>query len=490
MSRMPRRVLTVVSICLAPATLIGCGNRKAEEPAPPVESEPITEVATPQPEPASDTNAPPIPSEPVLEPELIAAHLETLEPVAKLGGRLFFDSRMSNPGANLAASCRTCHVPPFLSDGQQLYSDSVPLSVLPANSTGGKITSKRNAPTLQDATKLASFNADGAYTDLDTFLWAKLTSDHMGWEGDQEDQIRNEIHALMFNDIGDDTFADGTYAEQMKSAIGLDVETAAQQEVLDAIVSSLKTYLDTIVSTETSAYDAFAYLNRFNEGLTDPTDTPEDLAGRVFGRISNQEGRVLIRFPNVFDEAAYQGYKTFMRIEPTFNSTTLETENSIGSCVVCHVPPLFTDGLFHNTGVAQTSYDAQFGVGAFSALNIEEAEGIDLGRFGVDPNVENFAEFRTPGLRSISKTGPYFHDGSAQSLEEVIRHKIRVSDLAKSGKLRNPHPAFVAMNLTDADVPNLIAFLEALTEVPEEDYRDFRIDNVRIRRDPNAIEEE
>lgn len=481
------RLLThAAAILLLMLAISGCGSRDTPDTTPvePVEIESATVE-----EAESAEIVPPEPEAPTREPEMIAAHLETLDPIPKLGGRLFFDSRMSNPGANLAASCRTCHVPPFLSDGQQLYSDSVPLSVLPANSTGGKITSRRNAPTLQDTTSLEQLNWDGRHTDVDAFLWDKLISVHMGWEEGQEEQARNEIHALMFNDQGEDAYADGSYIEQFKSALGFDVETAEQQDVLNAVVQCLRAFLDTIHTTKTSGYDAFAFLNRLNEGLTDPTDTPEELSGRIFGRISNQEGRVLIRFPNVFNESAYQGYKTFMRFGPTYSTVTLETETSVGACVMCHVPPMFTDGRFHNTGVTQLAYDAEHGDGTFMELDPANVEGADLGRYAIDPQEGTLAAFRTPGLRNVEMTAPYNHDGGQRSLEEVIRHKIRISELAKAGKLRNPHPAFLAMNLTDADVPNLIAFLKTLSEVPEEEYRDFRIENVRIRRDPDVEEQ-
>lgn len=84
------------------------------------------------------------------EQDIVRRALLTLEPKAKLGGRLFYDSRMSNAGANLATSCRSCHVPPFVSSNKQMFADVRDLSVIPANSTGGKLTTKRNTPNLQD----------------------------------------------------------------------------------------------------------------------------------------------------------------------------------------------------------------------------------------------------------------------------------------------------------------------------------------------------
>ncbi|MGL4880013.1 MAG: cytochrome B6, partial [Waterburya sp.] len=49
--------------------------------------------------------------------------------------------------------------------------------------------------------------------------------------------------------------------------------------------------------------------------------------------------------------------------------------------------------------------------------NINQA---DLGRFNVTGNEEDRYVFRVPGLRNVELTAPYFHDGSAESLEQAI----------------------------------------------------------------------
>lgn len=488
-------------IAMGVATAMAIGGCSSEEtPSEPETSSEVQEeessasteaaaetVAAEQVELATNTRVPESPQASIKE------HLEGLRPIRKLGGRIFFDSRMSNPGANLATSCSTCHVPPFWSNGQKVYSDNLAVSVIPANSRGGKLTAVRNTPSLQDAKLSPSLNADGAYGDLDGVVREKLISEHLGWESDQELQAYNEIHALMLNDQGDDLFADGTYIEQFKAAADVNLEALAQEDVITQVVEAVKAYLRSIETKNTSAYDALAFLNRFNEGLGDANDTPQAMSGRIYGRIANQEGRVLIRFPNIYTEEAYQGYKTFIRVEPTFSSSVEGLEENIGNCIACHVPPRFTDGSFHNTGTAQTDYDATHGEGAFAKLNAEDAvfarvtaddpSKIDLGRYNVQASEGAVGLFRTPGLRNIELTAPYNHDGRLMTLEDVIRHKIMVSEMAKAGTLRNPDPAYLTMNITEKDVPTLAAFLRTLREVPEEEYRDFRIENVRIRQD-------
>jgi cytochrome c peroxidase len=66
-----------------------------------------------------------------------------------------------------------------------------------------------------------------------------------------------------------------------------------------------------------------------------------------------------------------------------------------GNCTSCHVGPNLTDERTHNTGVAWTGTGfADFGAGR--------------------------GEFKTPTLREIEHTGPYMHDGSIGTLEDVV----------------------------------------------------------------------
>ncbi len=105
-----------------------------------------------------------------------------------------------------------------------------------------------------------------------------------------------------------------------------------------------------------------------------------------------------------------------------------------GECTTCHGGPLLTDNGFHNIGVA----------------------GEDPGRFESTPSPR--ATFKTPSLRDVARTAPYFHDGSAATLEDVIEHYARGGDPQAKGA-RDIHP----LDLTPDDKRALAAFLRALT---------------------------
>jgi len=95
----------------------------------------------------------------------------------------------------------------------------------------------------------------------------------------------------------------------------------------------------------------------------------------------------------------------------------------------------------------------------------------DTGRMRLTGQEADRAIFKVPTLRNIAVTGPYMHDGSMESLEEVIRHY-------ESGG--HPHPGkgseIVPFTLTDEERKNLIHFLEALTDQDFLTNPDFRID--------------
>jgi hypothetical protein len=94
-----------------------------------------------------------------------------------------------------------------------------------------------------------------------------------------------------------------------------------------------KTKIHRLATTKRAIYDAFAYMNRIPE-KAEEDESPEDFAGRILGRLANQEGRILVKLPKGMDRQAYLGYKTFLESEGTAKA---------GNCIACHAPPDFTD---------------------------------------------------------------------------------------------------------------------------------------------------
>lgn len=249
-------------------------------------------------------------------------------------------------------------------------------------------------------------------------------------------------------------------------------------------------------SNYTAPYDAFQYLNRLPDAFAE-NDTPDTFSGRLFGRLGNQEGRMLVKIVPGYDKDTYEGYKTFSR-------TT--GEKSVGNCIACHRPPEFTDKAYRNTGVSLTAYEKIHGPGSFSEIEIPGSESAvrpskrlssepkkgepgqaDLGHWNyVDPEqspLKNEGEshdaflkrmigaFPTPSLRNVAETAPYNHNEAYQTIEDVVRHKMEMSRLAKEGKAPYVDEAYKTMNITESDIPGLVKFLETLTNAAEEEFR-------------------
>ena len=94
-----------------------------------------------------------------------------------------------------------------------------------------------------------------------------------------------------------------------------------------------KTKIHRLNTKQRSAYDAFIYVNRI-PAKADEDENPEDFSARIFSRLANQEGRILIKLPEGMTREAYLGYKTFL-------STDAKVSN--GNCIVCHAPEKFSD---------------------------------------------------------------------------------------------------------------------------------------------------
>ena len=69
---------------------------------------------------------------------------------------------------------------------------------------------------------------------------------------------------------------------------------------LSACTPETKPRVHRLESTKRAIYDAFVYVNRIPE-KPEEGEEPVDLAGRIFGRLANQEGRVLLKLPTGMD---------------------------------------------------------------------------------------------------------------------------------------------------------------------------------------------
>jgi cytochrome c peroxidase len=110
------------------------------------------------------------------------------------------------------------------------------------------------------------------------------------------------------------------------------------------------------------------------------------------------------------------------------------------ACGSCHAGALLTDLQFHNVGVG-----------------MQDAEP-DIGRAKVTGTASDTGAFKTPTLRNIARTAPYFHNGQARTLRDAIEYMA-------SGGFSNEHldsKNLKPVQLSDAEIFDLVAFFEAL----------------------------
>ncbi|MDB4512926.1 PQQ-binding-like beta-propeller repeat protein [Akkermansiaceae bacterium] len=95
-----------------------------------------------------------------------------------------------------------------------------------------------------------------------------------------------------------------------------------------------KTGIHRLDSPKRAPFDAFVYVNRIPEKAREG-EAPKDFAGRIHGRLANQEGRIQLKLPPGMDLAAYQGFKSFLGSEGN---------PAISNCMACHSGPEFPAG--------------------------------------------------------------------------------------------------------------------------------------------------
>ena len=131
---------------------------------------------------------------------------------------------------------------------------------------------------------------------------------------------------------------------------------------------------------------------------------------------------------------------------------------------------VFTDNDFHNIGIGIIRHRVvPLAQKAEHDLALGQLQGVDqaaiasevsvLGRFLVTKKQNDIASFKTPDLRNVLVTGPYFHDGSQETLWDVVDHYNKGDGLANPWLDQDISP----LALTEPEIDDLVAFLVSLT---------------------------
>lgn len=324
---------------------------------------------------------------------------QTAEKIS-LGEKLFNDTRFSTTGD---VSCATCHAV------DKAFTDS-PLKV----SEGiNKLTGTRNAPTVINSVYFETLFWDGRSPSLeDQALHPFLNPVEMGLETHQP--------------ILDIVRSDPEYVKGFKAVFGKSGDAITMTEVTQAIAAFERTQI-----SATSPFDRWYF------------------AGDQ----------------DALNEAQKRGFELFV---------------NEGRCVSCHIieqtQALFTDNRFHNIGVGINDIQgdvpaltgeflkAEATASEVDVMVLSDKRTSELGRFAVTRDFDDLGSFKTSTLRNIALTAPYMHDGSIETLRDVVVH-YNNGGVTKEG---DPVNDFLSggirpLNLTDEQIDDLVALLEALT---------------------------
>jgi cytochrome c peroxidase len=171
---------------------------------------------------------------------------------------------------------------------------------------------------------------------------------------------------------------------------------------------------------------------------------------------------------NAIDASAQRGWEIF---------------NTRGRCNKCHAlserkrdTTFFTDNDFHNIGigiirhnVVSLACQAEKLIDSGNTLAVDQAaiqtDMSALGRFLITKKEPAIAAFKTPDLRNVLLTSPYFHDGSQATLWDVMDH------YNKGDGLHNPYldEDIRPLALTESDIDDVVAFMASLTSAEYHD---------------------
>jgi cytochrome c peroxidase len=324
---------------------------------------------------------------------------QTPEKIA-LGDKLFNDKRFSGTGE---VSCATCH------DATKAFTDS-PLKV--SEGIQG-LTGTRNAPTVINSVFFETMFWDGRSPDLeDQALHPFINPVEMGLKDHQP--------------ILDIVRSDPDYTTTFQDVFGKSGDGITMTEVTQAIAAFERTKI-----SGNSPFDRWYY------------------GGET----------------TALTEAQKRGFDLFI---------------NQGRCVSCHIieqtQAIFTDNRFHNIGVgindirndipelASEYIAANLSADEVDVKVLSDKRSSELGRFALTTGFDDLGSFKTSTLRNIAATAPYMHDGSLATLRDVVVH-YNNGGVTNEG---DPVNDFLSggirpLNLTDEQIDDLVAFMEALT---------------------------
>ena len=336
---------------------------------------------------------------------------------AQLGQMFFFDARFSKEGT---ISCATCHSP------FHGFAD------IEATSLGNK-RGTRNAPTVLNA----AYNEWQFWDGRAETLWAQAL---FALEGEEEQAGTRLQYAHLIKQHYEAEYEGvfGTLPE-LEDATRFPPNGKPNDSAFDSMTEADQIAVNTVFANIGKAIEAY-------ERLLISRNAPFD--------------RYVAGDDKAITLEAKRGLKIFI---------------GKGVCVLCHGTPHFRDNDFHNLGIPQGTLPEDTGrfqgiavllTDPFNSAGIYSDSRVDATRMLnlLEPRPEHQGEFKTPTLRNVALTPPYFHTGEFPTLASVIEFNDAGG---KTNEFvgRSAVPA-EPLHLSEQEKGDLVEFLKTLTGEP------------------------
>jgi cytochrome c peroxidase len=322
-----------------------------------------------------------------------------------LGGRLFFDPRLSRDGSR---ACASCHVP------ERSFTDGQPRAI-------GLAPGDRNTPTLMNPRLQRWYGHDGAADSL----WAQSIAPMLNPR-----ELGSSPQA-----VAAVPRKDADFACRYEKAFGARVQAGNDEEVMVNMAKALAAFQETLVSGRT------------------PFDDFRDALARG-DRVEASK----------YPLAAQRGLKIFIgkgncaicHVGPNF------THGEFADIGVPFFLPRGGADAGRHEGIRKLKASRFNLLGPY---NDDATRENATSTRHVTLEHRNFGEFKVPVLRNLKFTAPYMHNGSMATLAEVVKHYSEVSE----DRLHADGTNIVkALNLTAREQADMVAFLESLsTDAPQ-----------------------
>lgn len=410
------RLVATWIVCNFVICFFGCGEEELEE----LQPEPEVEQSSEMPDLFSDAewavieSLSPLPN--TLPPSPTNRFADNPD-AARLGQMFFFDARFSKEGT---ISCATCHSP------FHGFADVEATSL-------GTDRGTRNAPTVLNA----------AYNE-----W-------QFWDGR----------------------ADTLWAQALFAFEGKDEQAGTRLQYAHLIHQHYQADYEAVFGPLPKLEDATRFPPDGKPGdpaFDDMSEVDQIAVNTVFANI----GKAI----EAYERLLISGNALFDRyVAGDEEAITLEAKRGLkifigkGVCVLCHGTPHFRDNDFHNLGIPQGELPEDTGrfqgvaellANPFNSASIysdsrkEAAQVLSL----LEPRLEHQGEFKTPTLRNVALTAPYFHTGEFPTLDSVIEF----NDAGGTTNEFAGRKAVVVepLHLTEQEKRDLVEFLKTLTGEP------------------------